>query len=62
MCIRDSFDPMDVAGMAGTIARLLTDRDEYAQRRALGLEQAARFSWARAAAETTAIYDRLLGR
>ncbi|CUS03105.2 putative glycosyltransferase [Candidatus Promineifilum breve] len=56
------FDPMDVAGMAGTIARLLTDRDEYAQRRALGLEQAARFSWARAAAETTAIYDRLLGR
>ena len=54
------FDPADTEQMAAVIARLLTDGDEYAQRRALGLAQAARFSWARAAAETEAIYDRLL--
>ncbi len=56
------FDPNDTTAMAETITRLLTDRDEYDQRRVLGLEQAARFSWARAAAETAAIYDRLLDR
>lgn len=56
------FDPADTEAMAATITRLLADRDEYAQRRLLGREQAARFSWARAAAETTAVYDRLLGR
>jgi len=55
------FAPTDVAQMAAVIARLLTDRDEYARRRALGLAQAARFSWRRAAEETEAVYDRLLG-
>ena len=55
------FDPTDSAQMAAVIARLLTDGDEYARRRDLGLAQAARFSWARAAAETEAVYDRLLG-
>jgi glycosyltransferase involved in cell wall biosynthesis len=54
------FDPTDVAGMAATIARLLNDRDEYDHRRALGLEQAARFSWERAARETEAVYERAL--
>jgi len=54
------FDPTDAADMAAVIARLLGDGDEYARRRALGLTQAAQFSWARAAAETEAIYDRLL--
>ncbi len=52
------FDPADVEEMAAVIGRLLRDRDEYKQRRALGLEQAARFSWARAARETEAVYDR----
>jgi len=55
------FDPMDVAGMAAVILRLLTDGDEYARRRALGLAQAARFSWERAAAETEAVYESLIG-
>lgn len=55
------FDPTDVDGMAAVIARLLTDRGEYEQRRALGMAQAARFSWERAAAETEAVYDRVLG-
>ena len=54
------FDPTDAAQMAAVIARLLTNADEVAQRRELGLTQAARFSWSRAAAETEAIYDRLL--
>jgi len=56
------FDPTDVEAIAGVVARLLTDGDEYAHRRALGLEQAALFSWDRAAWETAAVYDRLLGK
>lgn len=56
------FDPNSAEEMAATITRLLTDRAEYDERRALGLEQAARFSWERAARETVAIYDRLLGK
>jgi len=55
------FDPADVAGMAAVILRLLADSDEYARRRALGLAQAARFSWERAAAETEAVYESLMG-
>jgi glycosyltransferase involved in cell wall biosynthesis len=55
------FDPTDVEEMAAVIARLLGDRDEYDHRRALGHEQAARFSWERAARETEAVYARLLG-
>jgi glycosyltransferase involved in cell wall biosynthesis len=54
------FDPTDIDGMVATIARLLRDRDEYDHRRALGLEQATRFSWERAARETEAVYDRAL--
>ncbi len=55
------FDPTNVDEMAAVIGRLLADGDEYTHRRALGLEQAARFSWQRAANETAAVYDRLLG-
>lgn len=54
------FDPVDAAEMAAVILHLLTDREEYARRRTLGLAQAARFSWERAAAETEAVYERLL--
>lgn len=54
------FTPTDVAEMASVIAHLLDDEDEYRERRQLGLKQAARFSWQRAAQETVAIYDRLL--
>ncbi len=55
------FDPHDSEAMAAVIGRLLDDREEYEHRRALGLAQAARFSWQRAADETAAVYDRLLG-
>jgi glycosyltransferase involved in cell wall biosynthesis len=54
------FDPENTAEMTATIHRLLTDRDEYHHRRQLSLEQAAQFSWTRAAQETIAIYDELL--
>ena len=54
------FDPENVAEITAVITRLLTHRDEYHHRQQLGYEQAAQFSWQRAAAETIAIYDELL--
>jgi glycosyltransferase involved in cell wall biosynthesis len=51
------FDPSDVAEMAAVIGRLLRAPDEVAARRRRGLEQAARFSWERAARETYAVYE-----
>ena len=54
------FDPTDVAEMAAVILRLLKSKDEYRRRRELGLLQASKFSWQRAANETRAVYDRLL--
>lgn len=54
------FDPTDVAEITAVIYRLLTDKDEYAHRRQLGLAQVQKFSWARAAQETIAVYETLL--
>jgi glycosyltransferase involved in cell wall biosynthesis len=54
------FDPENVAEMTAVIHRLLTDQDEYQQRRQLGLAQAAQFSWQRTAQETLAVYEGLL--
>lgn len=54
------FDPIDTEEMTTVIHRLLTDRDEYQHRRRLGLQQAANFSWQRAAQETITVYDQLL--
>lgn len=54
------FDPGSVEEMVSAIRRLLTDREEYAWRQQLGREQASRFSWQRAARETTAVYETLL--
>jgi len=56
------FDPENVEEITAVIHHLLTDKDEYARRRALGLEQAKKFSWQRAAQETIAIYDQLLSK
>ena len=55
------FDPADVGEMAAVIGRLLSDGDEYEKRRQLGLIQAGRFSWQRAARETIAVYDSMIG-
>ena len=54
------FDPVDVEEMAAIIGRLLSDDDEYEKRREMGLQQAQRFSWERAAQETLAVYESLL--
>lgn len=56
------FDPTDVADMTTVIQRLLHDREEYVYRRELGLEQARKFSWERAAREATAVYAKLLAK
>jgi glycosyltransferase involved in cell wall biosynthesis len=56
------FDPTDVDDMTAVILRLLHNREEYIYRRELGLEQAKKFSWERAARETIAVYDKLLTR
>ena len=54
------FDPYDVAEMASTIGAVWTDGERRAEMREKGLAQAARFSWARAAEETLAIYGAVL--
>jgi glycosyltransferase involved in cell wall biosynthesis len=56
------FDPYDVAAIAQAIRTVWTDADLRAEMRSRGLEQAARFSWKRAAQETLAIYDKLLAK
>lgn len=54
------FSPTDEEEMAAVIGRLLRDEGEYRERQRLGLEQAGKFSWARAAQETWAVYEKLL--
>lgn len=55
------FEAHDVREMAAVIRRLLEDEDERTQRRRAGLQQAAKFSWQRAARETMSVYETLLG-
>jgi glycosyltransferase involved in cell wall biosynthesis len=54
------FDPTDTQGMATAIEPILTERPLRERMRELGLQQAAQFSWERAARETIAVYERLL--
>jgi glycosyltransferase involved in cell wall biosynthesis len=54
------FNPANTEEMTTVISRLLINQDEYQKRRELGLQQAAKFSWPRAAQETIAIYDEIL--
>jgi glycosyltransferase involved in cell wall biosynthesis len=55
------FDPLNVDEMTAVIHRLLRDPDERHYRRQLGLEQAQKFSWQRAAHETIALYEAISG-
>ena len=56
------FDPHSVTEMADAMRRLTSDAGLRARMRAAGLEQAATFSWSRAAKETIAAYsDALAG-
>jgi glycosyltransferase involved in cell wall biosynthesis len=51
----------DDAALHAALARLLSDPDETARRRRLGLEHAASFTWEAAARSTVAVYEALLG-
>lgn len=53
------FDPTDVEAMRAAIDALLRDADLRAALGAAGPEQAARFSWQRAAKETWAVYEQI---
>ncbi len=53
-------DPEDEQALAGAIVRALTDHSLRERMTARGVAQAARFSWARAARETTALYREVL--
>lgn len=54
-------DPVDAQAWAAAMERVLADNEEEKRLRAAGPEQAARFSWHRAALETWALYKRVLG-
>ncbi len=55
------FDPMSVDDMTAALRQALADEDLRAEMREAGLEQAAKFSWERAARETQAVYERVAG-
>ena len=52
-------DPLDVDALTEALRRVLSDPALATELRDRGLAQAARFSWARAAQETLAVYRRL---
>lgn len=54
------FDPHDAAQLAERITAVLTNPDLAAAMREKGLQQASRFSWARAGQETAVVYQRAL--
>lgn len=51
----------DRRALGDALARLLSDPEERARRRRLGLEQAARFTWTAAARRTLSVYEEVLG-
>src|SRR5262249_33651963 len=53
------FDPHDIASMAAAVAGLLRNPEERLRWKAAALARAADFSWAKAAAETISVYDRV---
>ena len=53
-----TFDPLDVTGMANAVRTLLSNPDERKRWQQQALRRAADFSWARAAQETLAVYHR----
>lgn len=55
-------DPHDVGGFANAMLQVLSDDARRRELRARGLQQAAKFTWERAARETLAVYKRLQQR
>lgn len=53
------FDPNDAPAMAGAVARLVTQEENFQQWRAAALRQAKRFSWERTARETLNVYRKV---
>ena len=53
-------DPNSVRGIAAGVRRVLLDADRREELRALGLAQAARFSWDTAAQQTRGIYEQVV--
>ncbi|HEY6270587.1 MAG TPA: glycosyltransferase family 1 protein [Terriglobales bacterium] len=53
------FTPSDVLGMAGAIAALLTDQENFDRWRDAALRRAADFSWERTAEQTISVYHRI---
>ncbi len=56
------FDPHDTHAIAGRIRAIWRDRGLQESMRQAGLVRAAQFSWERAARETLALYERVIGR
>jgi glycosyltransferase involved in cell wall biosynthesis len=54
------FDPLNVEEMATVLRQIWQDDTLRSEMSAAGLAQSGRFSWDRAAAETIAVYDRVL--
>jgi glycosyltransferase involved in cell wall biosynthesis len=54
-------NPDDPAAIAAALEQVITDSALAADLRARGLERASTFSWERAARETLAVYERVLG-
>jgi len=54
-------DPEDWDAWYAALRRVLTDADHAAALRARGLARAERYSWARMARETAAVYEKVLG-
>ncbi len=55
------FDPLDVNGMEGAVARLMCDPAELKRWQERAIQRAADFSWAKAARETVSVYHRAIG-
>ena len=55
------FDPTSVGEMTAVIDRLLNSPEERAERRRLGLAQAALFSWEKTALATWQVYEDVIG-
>lgn len=56
-----TFDPLDVDGMARSMVELFTKPAELAHWRSRALERAAEFSWSRAAEATVGVYRQAIG-
>ena len=54
-------NPYDVAALAAAMGQVMEDAAQREQMRQAGLQQAARFPWSKAVAETAAVYRQALG-